>query len=178
MSQIPAKSRYDLVAMGLHWIIAVLVISVGVLGLLLEAIPRASRLFYINLHTTIGLVMLGLILMRLVWRLAHPAPAADESWSPLVTLASNLAHKALYALMLAVPIVGLVAYVWHGRVFDFGLFKLDFGLGSVKAIYDPAEEIHEFLALSLLGLVGLHILGALWHHFVARDNIFRRILPL
>ena len=73
------KTRYDLVAIVLHWMIAALVLIVGVLGLFFEAIPRASRLFYINLHTTIGLVMFGLILMRLLWRLTHPAPAVDEN---------------------------------------------------------------------------------------------------
>ena len=177
MSQASTKSRYDLVAIVLHWVIAVLILGVGALGLSFESIPRASRLFYINLHTTVGLVMFGLILMRLLWRLTHPAPAADESWSPLVVLASRLTHKALYALMLAVPIVGVVAYVWHGRVFDFDLFKLDFAIKSQKAIYEAAEELHELLGYGLMALVALHVLGALWHHFMARDGIFDRILP-
>jgi len=171
------KTRYDLVAIVLHWMIAALVLIVGVLGLFFEAIPRASRLFYINLHTTIGLVMFGLILMRLLWRLTHPAPAVDENWSPLVVLASNLTHKALYGLMLAVPIVGIVAYVWHGRAFNFGLFKLDFAITSKKSIFEAAEGLHEAFAYGLMGLIGLHVLGALWHHFIARDGIFDRILP-
>ena len=80
--------------------------------------------------------------------------------------------------MLAVPIIGVIAYVWHGRIFDFGLFKLDLGMASAKTIYDPAEEIHSALAYGLLGLVGLHVLAALWHQFIVRDGIFRRILPL
>jgi cytochrome b561 len=171
------KPRYDLVAIVLHWMIAVLVLVVGALGLVFEAIPRASRLFYINLHTTIGLVMFGLILMRLLWRLTHPAPAVDENWSPLVARASSLAHKALYGLMLAAPIVGIIAYVWHGRTFNFGLFKLDFAIPSQKSIYEAAEGLHEALAYGLMGLVALHVLGALWHHFIARDGIFDRILP-
>ena len=80
--------------------------------------------------------------------------------------------------MLALPVVGIVAYVWHGRVFDFGLFKLAFGVASQKGIYGPAEEIHELLAYALMGLVGLHVAAALWHHFIARDGIFARILPI
>ena len=172
------KSRYDLLAMSLHWIIAVLILVMAALGLSFEAFPRVSRMFYINLHASLGLLMLGLILVRLLWRWSHPAPPPDPSWSPLVVLASTWAHKALYGLILAAPLVGIIAYVWHGRVFDFGLFKLDLGLGSVKTIYDPAEEVHEFLANALMALIGLHVLGALWHHFIARDGIFRRILPL
>jgi cytochrome b561 len=84
----------------------------------------------------------------------------------------------LYALMLVLPVIGIVAYVWHGRVFDFGLFRFDFGVASQKGVYEPAEEIHQALAYVLMGLVGLHVAGALWHHFVARDGIFARILPI
>lgn len=172
------KTRYNFLAMVLHWIVAALLAFVGILGLVLEVFPRSTRMSAINMHASLGLVLFGLIVLRILWRLATGGPGADPSWSPLVARASDLAHKALYALMLAVPLVGIVAYVWHGRVFNFGLFQLDFGIASAKGIYDPAEEVHEFLAFSLMGLVGLHVLGALWHHFIARDGIFGRILPL
>ena len=178
MNDMSQPQRYGYVAMVLHWVVAVLLLVVGALGLSFESIPRATRMFYINLHTTIGLVMFGLIVLRILWRFANPVPAPDASWSRWVVISSNLAHKALYGLMLVVPIIGVIAYVWHGRVFDFGFFKLDFGMASTKSIYDPAEEIHGALAYGLMGLVGLHILGAFWHQFMARDGIFRRILPL
>jgi len=178
MNEFSSQTRYGHVAMTLHWLIAVLLVGVGILGLIFESIPRASRMFYINLHTTIGLVMFGFVLLRILWRLTNPVPPADVSWSRLVIISSELTHKALYGLMLAVPIIGVIAYVWHGRIFDFGLFKLDFGMASAKTIYDPAEEIHSALAYGLFGLVGLHVLAALWHQFIVRDGIFRRILPL
>ena len=177
MHQVSTQSRYGLVAIFLHWLVAAFVLLVGGLGLFFEAFPRASRLFYINLHTTIGLVMFGFILLRLLWRLTHPAPAPDKNWSPLVVMASDLTHKVLYGLLVTVPIIGITAYVSHGRVFNFGLFKLDFGMIPQKSIYEAAEGLHEAFAFALMGLVALHVLGALWHHFIARDGIFDRILP-
>jgi len=171
-------NSYDGIAMTLHWIVATLVIFVGALGLAFDWIPRASRLFWINIHTSVGLVMFGFILMRALWRVANPPPPPNPGWSRPVVVTSHLTHMALYALMLVLPVIGIVAYVWHGRVFDYGLFRLDFGVAAQKGVYEPAEELHQWLAYVLMGLVGLHVVGALWHHFVARDGIFARILPL
>jgi len=170
--------RYDSVAMSLHWIVAAFVMFVGALGLGLDLIPRAIRPFWINLHTSVGFVMFGFILLRVLWRLGHPAPPPNPGWSRSVVLLSQATHFAFYGLMLVLPVVGIVAYVWHGRAFDFGLFKLAFGVASQKGIYEPAEELHQLLAYALMGLVALHIAGALWHHVVARDGIFARILPI
>lgn len=171
-------NRYDRVAMTLHWIVAAFVIFVGTLGLAFDFIPRASRPFWINIHTIVGLVMFGFILMRALWRMAHPAPPPNPGWSRLIVVSSHITHMALYALMLVVPVIGIVAYVWHGRVFDYGLFRLDFGVASQKSVYEPAEEMHQLGAYVLMALVAFHVVGALWHHFIARDGIFARILPL
>jgi cytochrome b561 len=79
--------------------------------------------------------------------------------------------------MLVIPIIGIVTFIWHGRVFDFGLFKIDPGIKSNKAIFHPTEDWHGYLAYVLFALIGLHILGALWHQFIRRDGVLRRILP-
>ena len=71
----PAVQRYDRVAIALHWVMAVLIVLVGTLGLLHDSWPRKSQGFWINLHALIGLAVWTLILVRLRWRLGHPAPA-------------------------------------------------------------------------------------------------------
>jgi cytochrome b561 len=83
----------------------------------------------------------------------------------------------MYLLMLIIPIVGIVTFIWHGRAFNFGLFQLDFGVRSNRAIFHPSENIHGYLAYALFGLVGLHVLAALWHHFIRRDGVMRRMWP-
>ena len=86
-------------------------------------------------------------------------------------------HQLLYVLMVAVPIVGIVARVWHGRPFDYGIFQLNFGVASNSVVFDPAEQIHQLLAYALLALASLHIAGALYHHFIRRDGVLLRMMP-
>ena len=111
------------------------------------------------------------------WRLRIPPPAYPEGTAEFTKRLSQPVHLLLYALMVALPVVGIVAFVWHARVFDIGLFKLDFHIASNKPVYEAAEEIHEMLAYSLFGLAGLHGLAALWHHFVQKDGILVRMWP-
>jgi cytochrome b561 len=86
-------------------------------------------------------------------------------------------HWLLSALLLLIPILGIVTFLWHGRVFDFGLFRVDFGVHKNRAIFHPTEEIHGYLAYALFTLIGLHMLAALWHHFVRRDGVLQRMWP-
>ena len=168
---------YSSVAMALHWIIAAFVIGLFTLGLSFDSIPRASRPWWINLHTLFGMLLFVLVLVRLAWRIGHPPPPLPDEISPLLRKLSTAMHHTIYLILIAGPIVGMVAYVWHARVFDFGLFKLDFGVANTKSVYEPAEEIHKALAFLLIGLVVLHGLAALWHHFVRRDGLLWRMLP-
>ena len=170
--------RYSLPAILFHWTSFALVVFVGVLGLLFGSIPRPNRLFWINIHAVFGLAVLALAVARLLWRLRSPPPPYPDGVSAVTKRLSQPVHLLLYALMIILPLVGIVAFVWHARVFDFGLFKLDFGVPSTKPVYEAAEEIHEMLAYSLFGLAGLHGLAALWHHFVWKDGILARMWPL
>jgi cytochrome b561 len=113
----------------------------------------------------------------LAWRAAHRPPPLPADVGELSRRASAATHHLLYALMVLVPALGVVAYVWHGRLFDYGLFQLNFGVPSDKAIFHPAEKIHQYLAYSLFALIGLHVAGALWHQYFRRDGVLLRMLP-
>jgi cytochrome b561 len=86
-------------------------------------------------------------------------------------------HGALYLLLLIIPLIGIVTFLFHGRVFDFGLFQLDFGIKKNRAIFHPTEDIHGYLAYALFALAGIHLLAALWHQFVRHDGLLRRMWP-
>jgi cytochrome b561 len=86
-------------------------------------------------------------------------------------------HLLLYALMFLIPIIGIVTFIWHGRAFNFGLFRVDFGIRSNRAIFHPTEDVHGYLAYALLALVGIHVLAALWHQFIRRDGVMLRMWP-
>jgi cytochrome b561 len=83
----------------------------------------------------------------------------------------------LYALLFVIPIIGFVTFVYHGRVLHFGLFDLNFGVKKNRAVFEPTEDIHGYLAYALFTLAGIHIAAALWHQFVRRDHILRRMWP-
>ena len=169
--------RYTHGAMALHWIMAVLIVAVGVLGLLHDSWPRRSQAFWINLHALIGLLVWVLIVVRLWWRLRHPPPALPPEIGLLPRRLSSAAHLLLYLLVFIIPLVGIVTFVWHGRPFDFGLFRVDLGVRSNRAIFHPTEDVHGYLAYTLFALIGIHVLAALWHQFVGRNRLLQRMWP-
>ncbi len=173
----PAVLRYDRIAIALHWIMALLIVVVGTLGLLHDSWPRESQGFWINLHALIGLTVWALIVVRLWWRLRHPPPAPAPETGVLTYRLAYAVHLLLYLLVFVIPLIGIVTFIWHGRAFDFGLFKIDFGVRSNRAIFHPTEDVHGYLAYVLFALIGLHVLAALWHQLIRRDGLMRRMWP-
>jgi cytochrome b561 len=171
------STRYGSAAIAFHWIAAALIVFLGTLGLLFNDIPREARPFWINVHVCVGMIYLALVVARLAWRSAHRPPDLPSDIGAFDRRTSAAAHHALYALMLLIPVFGFVAYVWHGRVFDYGLFQLNFGVQMNREVFKPAETIHQFLAYGLFVLVGLQVLAALYHHLVRRNGILLRMLP-
>ena len=172
-----AELRYTRGAMALHWMMVVLIVVVGALGLLHDSWPRRSQAFWINLHALIGLLVWALIVVRLYWRLEHPPPALPPEVGVLPRRLSYAVYL-LYLLVFVIPLVGIVTFVWHGRAFDFGLFRVDFGVRSNRAVFHPTEDLHGYLAYTLFALIGIHLLAALWHQFVWRDRLLQRMWPV
>jgi cytochrome b561 len=170
--------RYGSGAIAFHWIMAFLVVVVGTLGLLHDSWPKRTHLFWINVHAILGLLLWLTLIARFWWRMRHAPP----NWPPEVgTLSRRLStsvHLGLYALMFITPIVGVVTFIWHGRIFDFGLFQINFGIRSNRTIFEPTEDIHGYLAYAIFALAGIHMLAALWHQFVLRDRVLGRMWPV
>jgi cytochrome b561 len=164
-------------AIAFHWLMFVLVVCVGILGLLHDSWPKQTQRFWINIHALLGLALWFTLLARAWWRSQHPPPPLMEILGPFSRRASRLMHFALYALLFVIPIVGIITFVYHGRVFDFGVFKIDFGIKSNRAVFHPTEDLHGYLAYALFALAGLHALAALWHQFIVRDGLMGRMWP-
>ena len=172
-----SRVRYDGGAMAFHWIMVVLVVVVGVLGLLHDSWPKATAAWWINLHALLGLLVWVLLMTRFWWRRRHPPPGLPAAAGAIARGLSAPVHLLLYVLLFATPILGIVTFIWHGRAFDFGLFRVDPGIAKNRAIFHPTEDIHAYLAYALFTLVGVHVLAALWHHFVRRDGLLSRMWP-
>lgn len=173
----PPPVRYTSGAIAFHWSMFLLVVAVGALGLLHDSFPRDTQGYWINIHAVLGLLLWALLLARIVWRLRHPPPALPADTGEFSRRVSGPVHWLLYALLFVIPIIGVVTFVWHGRVFDFGLFQVDFGVAKNRAIFHPTEDVHQYLAYALFAVAGVHALAALWHHFIRHDGVLRRMLP-
>ena len=170
-------ARYDNGAIAFHWIMVVLIVTVGVLGLLHDSWPKGTQAFWINIHALVGLTVWVLIMARFAWRLTHKVPPLPPESGELSRRFSGPVHLLMYLLIFITPILGIVTFIWHGRVFDFGLFRVDFAVPKNRAVFHPTEEVHGYLAYTLFTLIGIHVLAALWHQFYRRDSILARMWP-
>lgn len=173
----PPAARYGGGAMTFHWVMVVLIVTVGVLGLLHDSWPKGTQAFWINIHALIGLAVWVLVMARFWWRVTHRPPELPAASGELARRLSGPVHLLMYTLIFVIPVLGIITFVWHGRVFDFGLFTLDPGVQKNRAIFHPTEDIHGYLAYTLFALIGIHVLAALWHQFVRRDGLLRRMWP-
>lgn len=170
-------ATYDSVARFLHWSMAALIVLAFVLGLTIDAFPATWKRAAIEAHKVIGLALILLLVARLAWRLAHRPPPLEPA-SPLMTAAAHLGHVALYVLMLAAPVVGVVYAIKRGQGLDLGFLSIPpLAAPAPRAETRPIREWHEWAAYGLLILAGLHALAALWHHALKKDGTLRRMLP-
>jgi cytochrome b561 len=173
-----AVERYGTGAVVFHWTMFLLVVAVGILGLLHDSWPKRTQAFWINLHAMLGLLLWLTLMARFWWRIRHRPPSLPSGVGDWSRRLSGPVHWALYALLFVTPIVGIVTFIWHGRIFDFGVFHLDFGVKSNRAVFHPTEDIHGYLAYAIFGLAGVHAAAALWHHFFQRDGVLGRMWPM
>jgi cytochrome b561 len=175
---LPMAERYRPGAIAFHWTMFALVVIVGVLGLLHDSWSKQTQSFWINIHALIGLLLWFVLLARFAYRLRHAPPTLPAGIGALSRRFSSPVHLALYGLMFIIPMIGFVTFVYHGRVFNFGIFELNLGVKKNRAIFGPTEDIHGYLAYALFALAGLHALAALWHRFVLHDGVLARMWPM
>jgi cytochrome b561 len=169
---------YGAAAKSFHWVIVVLLVVQFAIGWSLPHIgPRTTPKVLINLHLSVGTVILMLAIARFGWRLAHPVPilAIGPVWQQRL---AHVTHILLYALLLINPVLGWMSA--SGRGYTVGRFGL-INLPALLAPKDPwtsaLGDIHGLLSTyALLGRVGRHVAAALYHHFVLRDRTLLRML--
>lgn len=179
--------RYGRVAMLLHWTIAAAIIGLLAAGTLMVRLEPGSSLQFTlyQAHKSLGITVLALGVVRLIWRLTHRPPPLPATLRPWEALLARLTHGGFYVLMLAMPISGwlmISASAWNFPTVIFGAFTLPHlpvpGTPEErKAIEDALKDVHEILAFGMVGLLVLHVAGALKHQFILRDDTLWRMLP-
>jgi cytochrome b561 len=171
--------RYGRVAVGLHWLIAVLILGQIAFGWFLEEIPRGTpmRGFYVNLHKSTGLTIALLIVFRVGWRLAHRPPQLPSFVPAWERVASGVTHLALYTCMLVMPLSGYIAS--NFSKYGVKLFNVivlpPWGIDD-KGIYAVFNTTHVATSYVFVGLIALHVIAAIRHAFRG-DGVFARMLP-
>ena len=177
--------RYDTAARHLHWLTALLIVGMLALGLIMTAddiLAGPARTLALHVHQSVGMIILGLGLVRLAWRLTHRSPPQSglAGWERKVAAAT---HIALYGLLTALPFVGwmIISTLPRNALF-FGLFAIPdlpllHDLPNRKDVRELLEDIHAALAWSVASLALLHAAAALRHHFVKRDDVLLRMTP-
>jgi cytochrome b561 len=177
----PARNssvRYGWVAQSLHWVIVALLVVQVTLGKIADGLPIGlERLVMMARHKSFGITILGLAVIRLVWRWfnAPPPPPPMPRWQEV---AARLNHWFLYALLFALPLTGwLMSSAANRPASWFGLLQLPDFIAPDEDLKEAFETAHELLVNALFVLAGLHVAAALKHQFLDRDGLLLRMLP-
>jgi cytochrome b561 len=171
--------RWGPVSQLLHWTVVVLILAMAYLGLTMTDLPNGPyKIRIYALHKSIGLTILGLVALRVLWRLyagAPPPVPGTPRWQERIASAT---HFALNALLLAIPLSGWVVNSSAGFPLQwFGLVNLPKLVQRDHALHEAAEDVHSLLFWILVALVAMHAAAAIYHHLVQRDATLARMLP-
>jgi cytochrome b561 len=172
MASSPTAERYNVVSIGLHWLMLALLAAVYLMAELQEGEGADT---FAAWHSSLGLSVFVLVWLRIAARLIWGAPAeVEQGWRNVL---SKVTHGALYVLMIGMPVVGWLMLSAEGDAIWFFGLHLPPLVAANHGLAETLEEIHEAGGTIGYALVGLHAAAALFHHYVLRDGLMSRMLP-
>ena len=179
MNRKNASPRYGSLSIGLHWLMLILIAVVYACIELKGNFPKGSetRELLKQWHFMLGLSVFALVWLRLLARALSPIPAIEPPLPTWQALPAKLMHLALYALMIGAPLAGWLILSAAGKPIPFFGLELPALLAPNKGLAGDIKEIHETAAVVGYWLIGLHAAAALFHHYIRRDDVLRRMLP-
>ncbi|GIC78476.1 cytochrome b [Moritella sp. F3] len=176
------KTAYGWVAILLHWLMALTIFGMFGLGLYMVELTYYDAWYKgsLDLHKSIGILLLGLLFIRTLWRCININPdSADEYASKFELKSAHLVHIGLYLLMFTLMISGYLISTADGRGINvFEIFTVPAIPFAVDNQEDIAGQIHEILAWALIVLAGIHALAAIKHHFINKNNTLVRMFKV
>lgn len=173
-----SRSGYGVISIVIHWISALLILFLFGLGIYMVDLSYYDDWYHKGpeLHISLGLIVLMLMLVRIVWRIANPTPVALSD-KPAQNFAAKLVKLGLYGFIVIVIVSGYLITTAEGQPASmFNLIKFPVLIELSSHNVDLAGELHEYFAWGIVILVALHAAGALIHHFVMRDRTLVRML--
>lgn len=181
------KDRYTTVAIALHWLIAVILISTIAVAWQFDDAKGLAKFQLYQLHKSLGITVLVLSLARLGWRLVNPAPPPVASLKPWEKFLSKAVHVGFYVIMLGLPMTGWLMVSASPKNIPtllYGLVELPYlpfvhGLAQEQAhsLQEAFEWVHEAMGKVTYALIVLHVGAALKHQFIDRDTVLSRMVP-
>ena len=169
--------KYTNTAVLLHWIMAILIICMIVMGMYMEDLPKgtAERTWWFTLHKSIGLTLGLLAIARLGWKIFNPAPALPDFVKASHRKISTIVHHSLYLLLFLQPLTGYISSSFSGYKTKFwGIPLYHWGWKSPE-LNEFFTNLHEFCAVLLIALIGLHIVGFAMHMKNGEYEILKRM---
>lgn len=187
MERATSSTRYTLVAIALHWAVAIGIAALVMMGLAMAHLnlPPLVKFQLYQLHKSVGITVLLLAVLRLGWRLTHAAPPLPEEMPRHETLAAHVSHWLLYVLQFAVPMAGWalvsvsvlgIPTILYGTVLwpHLPILSSIANKAPVEAFF---ATTHAWLAYALVFVIVAHTAAALRHHIIIRDDILTRMVP-
>ncbi|WP_371395737.1 cytochrome b [Fretibacter rubidus] len=181
MGQTTSQS-YTRTAVILHWLIAIMIIGQlmgGKIMMWIEPTPFKFELF--QLHKSFGFIILGLSILRLIWRLMHEAPSLPEGMKPWEIKAAKATHVGFYALIIGIPLSGWIMVSVSTPKITTKIFKAvkvpDLPLPRTETLETITKTTHEILGALIAVLIIVHVGAALKHYFVNKDGVLARMIP-
>jgi cytochrome b561 len=172
------QSRFPAVSRWLHWLMAVMVLTMLFLGVGMAASVSERYRFLVAIHRPLGLAVLVLVAIRLINRLINPPPPLPDSIPPLQRVAAKASHVLLYALMFIMPLLGwgMLSAAPYPIVI-YGSLRLPPILPQNPALYASLRQLHTDFAYLLFAVFLAHLGAALIHGLIRRDGVFESMVP-
>jgi cytochrome b561 len=163
----------------LHWIIVLMIITQYVLAKAADDMPLGLHKFEtLARHKSIGITILGLAVIRLLWRWMNPTPELPSTLKPYERVLARVTHIALYVFLFAQPLTGwIMSNAENFPVSYFGWFTLPDLVAPDKDFGHFMEDVHETIFKCMLAIATLHVAAAFKHHFWLKDDVLKRMLP-
>lgn len=174
-----SRARFSIPVIALHWLTLALLVLVFASAELREIFPKGStgRAGLRHWHEVVGLLVFGLVWVRLLARTFSRAPSIQPMPPRWQALLATAVHVGLYGLMIVLPLSGWVMLNADGKAVTWFGFELPTLVAASRPLAHRIKEVHEALASAGYALIGVHAAAALFHHYVIRDNALRLMLP-
>ncbi|MDN5247697.1 MAG: cytochrome b [Wolbachia endosymbiont of Tyrophagus putrescentiae] len=171
------ENKYNLGLRVIHWLMAILIIGMICAGFYMKSLPVTNEMKFniYAIHKACGITILGLVIVRILFRMLTHVPPLTINISRLTVCLSKTVHLGLYATMLLMPLSGYVMSSASGREIKY-FFHIPLLISKNEKLASTANQLHSMLAYFTVLLITLHIVGALKHILVDKYNILKRMV--